>query len=43
MKEHYPEAKVITADAGYKMPWICKRIIDDIDIIEDEARSAIYQ
>ena len=29
LKEHYPEAKVITADAGYKTPWICKRIIDD--------------
>ena len=27
--EHYPEANVITADAAYKTPWICKRIIDD--------------
>ncbi len=27
--EHYPEVDVITADAAYKTPWICKRIIDD--------------
>lgn len=27
--EHYPEVGVITADAAYKTPWICKRIIDD--------------
>lgn len=26
--EHYPEIKVVTADAGYKTPWICKQIID---------------
>ena len=29
LREHYPEAEVITADAAYKTPWICKRIIDD--------------
>ena len=23
--EHYPEARVITADAGYKTPWLCSR------------------
>ncbi len=26
--EHSPEVKVITADAGYKTPWICKQIFD---------------
>ena len=26
--EHSPEIKVVTADAGYKTPWICKQIID---------------
>ena len=26
--EHYPEIEVVTADAGYKTPWICKQIID---------------
>ena len=26
--EHYPETRVITADAGYKTPWICKQIFD---------------
>ena len=26
--EHYPEARVITADAGYKTPWICKQVFD---------------
>ena len=26
--EHYPEAQVVTADAGYKTPWICKQIFD---------------
>lgn len=26
--EHFPEVKVIAADAGYKTPWICKQIID---------------
>lgn len=25
----YSEIKVVVADAGYKTPWICKRIIDD--------------
>ena len=24
-----PQIKVVTADAGYKTPWICKRIFDD--------------
>lgn len=26
--EHYPQVEVITADAGYKTPWICKSIFD---------------
>ena len=26
--EHYPEVQVITADAGYKTPWICKQVFD---------------
>ena len=26
---HYPQVEVVTADAAYKTPWICKRIIDD--------------
>ena len=26
--EHYPEIEVVTADAGYKTPWICKQLID---------------
>ena len=25
----FPQIKVVTADAGYKTPWICKRIFDD--------------
>ena len=25
----FPEIKIITMDAGYKTPWICKRVIDD--------------
>ena len=29
LKKNYPQVEVITADAGYKTPWICKRIIDD--------------
>lgn len=29
LKKNYPTVKIITADAGYKTPWICKRIIDD--------------
>lgn len=28
LTEHYPEARVVTADAGYKTPWICKQIFD---------------
>ena len=28
LTEHYPEVEVITADAGYKTPWICKQIFD---------------
>lgn len=27
--ERFPEIKTITMDAGYKTPWICKRVIDD--------------
>lgn len=27
--ERFPEIEVVTADAGYKTPWICKQIIDD--------------
>ena len=27
--QRYPQIQVITADAGYKTPWICKRIFDD--------------
>ena len=26
--EHYPEVQVVTADAGYKTPWIFKQIFD---------------
>ena len=26
--QHYPEVQVVTADAGYKTPWICKQIFD---------------
>ena len=26
--KHYPEVEVVTADAGYKTPWICKQVID---------------
>lgn len=26
---HYPRIRVVTADAGYKIPWICKQIIDN--------------
>ena len=25
----FPEVEVVTADAGYKTPWICKKIFDD--------------
>ena len=28
LTEHYPEVQVVTADAGYKTPWICKQIFD---------------
>ena len=28
LKTHYPEVQVVTADAGYKTPWICKQIFD---------------
>ncbi len=27
--EKHPEIKAIVADAGYKVPWICKKVIDD--------------
>lgn len=27
--ERFPEIETIVADAGYKTPWICKKIIDD--------------
>ena len=26
--ERCPEAQAITADAGYKTPWICKQVFD---------------
>ena len=26
---HFPEIKIVTMDAGYKTPWICKKVIDD--------------
>ena len=29
LTERFPEVKVVVADAGYKTPWICKRIFDD--------------
>ena len=28
LTRHYPEVRVVTADAGYKTPWICKQIFD---------------
>ena len=28
LTEHYPEVRGVTADAGYKTPWICKQVID---------------
>ena len=28
LTEHYPEVQVVTADVGYKTPWICKQIFD---------------
>ncbi len=27
--DSFPQIKVVTADAGYKTPWICKKITDD--------------
>ncbi|MBE6813685.1 MAG: transposase [Ruminococcaceae bacterium] len=27
--ERFPEIEVVTVDAGYKTPWICKKIFDD--------------
>lgn len=27
--ERFPEISVVTMDAGYKTPWICKQVIDD--------------
>lgn len=27
--KRFPEIQVVTADAGYKTPWICKKILDD--------------
>ena len=27
--ERFPQVAVVTADAGYKTPWICKQIFDD--------------
>lgn len=27
--ERFPEIEVVTADAGYKTPWICKQVFDD--------------
>lgn len=27
--ERYPQVQTVTADAGYKTPWICKKIFDD--------------
>jgi len=29
LTKHYEKIETIVADAGYKTPWICKRIIDD--------------
>lgn len=29
LAEHYPEMQNVVADAGYKTPWICKKVIDD--------------
>ncbi len=25
----FPEVRIVTADAGYKTPWICKKVLDD--------------
>jgi transposase len=29
VKERFPQIEVVTADAGYKTPWICKQVFDD--------------
>ena len=29
LTKHFEEIETVVADAGYKTPWICKRIIDD--------------
>ena len=29
MTTRFPEIEVVTVDAGYKTPWICKKIFDD--------------
>ena len=29
VKMKYPQIEIVTADAGYKTPWICKQIFDD--------------
>ena len=31
--ERFPEIEVVTADAGYKTPWICKKVLDDNRLI----------
>ena len=28
-RERFPEIGTVTMDAGYKTPWICKRVLDD--------------
>lgn len=27
--ERFPQIEIVTADAGYKTPWICKQVLDD--------------
>jgi transposase len=27
--EHFPEIETVAVDAGYKTPWICKKVLDD--------------
>ena len=29
VRQRFPEIEVVTADAGYKTPWICKKVFDD--------------
>lgn len=29
MKTTFPDIKYVVADAGYKIPYICKQILDD--------------